>query len=171
MNDLIDKLTSFVTYIGLTVCFETIDADTFLPGILLRNGTLIIDKKKLKYPGDILHEAGHLAVMPPSIRCNMSDNLTDDSIHDGGELMAIAWSYAACIHLDIDPRIVFHDNGYKEGGRNIIENFSQGNYFGVPLLQWSEMTYDEVNAASKQEKAFPHMISWLCKINKYELQA
>ena len=97
----------------------------------------------------------------------MSDNLDNNPIHQGGELMAITWSYAACIYLKIDPHIVFHENGYKSGGRDIVENFSEGRYFGVPLLQWCGMTYEEERAKAINAKPFPHMINWVCRLNNY----
>ena len=153
------KITTFLDEIGIPVFWETIQEQTFLPGILLRNGTIVIDKAKLLYPGDILHEAGHLAVMPPRIRTNMTADLGMNPIHQGGELMAIAWSYAACMHMGIDPHIVFHEQGYKGGGKEIVENFKERRFFGVSTLAWQEMTY---------EKTFPRMRSWLCQVDKYE---
>lgn len=155
----LSTITAFLEEIGLPVFWETIQEPTFLPGIYLRNGTVVIDKEKLLYPGDVLHEAGHLAVMPPRIRATMTGDLGMDPIHHGGELMAIPWSYAACLHLGMDPHIVFHEQGYKSGGKEIVQNFREGRYFGVPLLAWQEMT---------DEKAFPQMKSWLCTTDKYE---
>ena len=43
-----------------------------LPGITIEAGTLIIDAGKLLYPGDILHEAGHLATASPEVREGMT---------------------------------------------------------------------------------------------------
>ncbi len=151
MNELIIKITDFLTTIGLEVRFDRVPTDTFLMGLQIRNGSLIIDIDRLIHPGDILHEAGHLACMPPDIRKTMDDDLVPGDLHGGGEMMAIAWSYAACLHLEIDPAVVFHQDGYKGGSQNILDNFSQGNYFGVPLLQWCGMT-----------DAFPVMRSWTC---------
>jgi len=163
-NQLIAKFLDFIVEIGLQYQIEKIDGETFLPGLKLKDGILNIDTEKLRYPGDILHEAGHLACMPPEIRANMNDSLPANNINDGGELMAIAWSYAAAVHLGIDPHLVFHENGYKGGGQNIVENFTQGRFFGVPLLQWNGMTY-----ASNQEAnlSFPQMLNWTCKQNMY----
>lgn len=151
MNELIVKITDFLITIGLEVRFDRVPADTFLMGLQIRNGSLIIDIDRLIHPGDILHEAGHLACMPADIRKTMDDDLVPGDLHDGGEMMAIAWSYAACLHLEIDPTVVFHLEGYKGGSQTILDNFSQGNYFGVPLLQWCGMT-----------DAFPIMRSWTC---------
>ena len=154
-------MIGFLREIGLKVSFADIPGKTFVPGILIRNGGLVIDPKRLRYPGDILHEAGHLATMPPAVRVNMNDDLGGDPIHQGGELMAIAWSYAVCLHLDIDPHIVFHEDGYKGGGANIVEDFAAGRYFGVPLLQWYGLTRDPANKENSQLPVFPEMLCWL----------
>lgn len=152
MNELTVKITEFLTSIGLEVRFTPLPSHTFLPGLKIEKGTLLVDVSQLAYPGDILHEAGHLACMPPEIRKTMDDDLEPGDLHSGGELMAIAWSYAASIHLDIDPAVVFHKDGYKGGSQTILDNFSKGHYFGVPLLQWCGMT-----------DAYPTMRSWTCK--------
>lgn len=157
------QILSFLQMIGLGYQLETIEEDTFLPGLKLRNGTLVIDTRRLRYPGDVLHEAGHLACMPPDIRLNMNDNLEDSDLHRGGEMMAIAWSYAACIFLKIDPEIVFHADGYKGAGQNLIQNFNAGNVIGLPLLQWYGMCYDQSTADASGDQPFPHMISWICR--------
>nr|WP_199158961.1 hypothetical protein [Pedobacter sp. ASV2] len=155
-------ILSFLNEIGLKYSLEPIDTETFLPGLKLRTGILIIDLEKLLYPGDILHEAGHLACMPPAIRQTMSDNLESGDLHNGGEMMAIAWSYAACVYLKIDPEIVFHENGYKNESKNLIENFKDLNGIGMSLLQWLGMAYDEKQAIVKGVKPYPTMQMWLC---------
>ncbi|MFB9840832.1 hypothetical protein [Mucilaginibacter ginsenosidivorans] len=167
MNKPIDLILSFLGEIGIGYHFESIDGNTFLPGLRLMDGTLIIDREKLLYPGDILHEAGHLACMPEDIRRVMNDNLDGDQVHQGGEMMAIAWSYAACLHLGIDPKVVFHEHGYKGGGDNIVDNFNRGQYFGVPLLEWCGMSYGPATAKKLNKQPFPQMISWLCEKNMF----
>ena len=162
MDNILLKITTFLTEIGLEVQMEEITGETFLPGMKIRNGSLIIDAAKLKYPGDILHEAGHLACMPPQIRINMSDELENNDLHKGGEMMAIAWSYAACLHLNIDPAIVFHEAGYKGGSQNLIKNFSEGHFIGVPLMEWQGMTYMPQTAQKLNQQAFPVMQQWIC---------
>lgn len=155
-------ILSFLNEIGLNFSLEAINSDTFLPGIMLREGMLIIDIEKLLYPGDILHEAGHLACMPPAIRQTMSDNLEVSDLHNGGEMMAIAWSYAACVYLKIGADVVFHEYGYKNESKMLIENFKESRGVGVPLLQWLGMTYDQKQAAINGTKPYPAMQKWLC---------
>ena len=160
-------MLDFINSIGLEYNFETIETNTFLPGLNFREGVLIIDRDKLLYPGDILHEAGHLACMPPDIRKTMTGGLENNNINQGGELMAIAWSYAACLNLGIDATVVFHEYGYKDAGSSIVANFDQGNYFGVPMLEWCGMCYTAATARRLNVQPFPKMISWTCEKNMF----
>jgi hypothetical protein len=52
----------------------------------------------------------------------------------GDEMTSIAWSYAALRHLELDPAIIFHDDGYKGGAASIIENFGVEPY--PHMLRW-----------------------------------
>lgn len=162
IENVTETLISFIRSIGIVTQEGTVDDKTFLPGIEIRNGALIIDKEKLLYPGDLLHEAGHIAVMPPEIRPGLNEEVIKASkSREAEEMMAIAWSYAACIHLNIDPHIVFHEHGYKGDGKSIVDNFSQKHYFGVPMLQWVGMTADEKNAVGLKIAPYPSMIKWM----------
>ena len=62
-DELITTMTDFLQEIGIVIHFESIGKSTFLPGLELRNGELVVDREKLAYPGDILHEAGQLSVV------------------------------------------------------------------------------------------------------------
>ena len=155
-TELFEKALVFIHSIGIETRFRTLEKEGFLPGLLIEEGRIIIDREQLLYPGDVLHEAAHIAVVPSNER----KELTGAAIGQrkdapAEEMMAIAWSYAACQHLAIDPHFVFHKEGYKSGGAAIVENFSQGRYIGVPLLQWLGMTQSE------GENSYPCMIKWL----------
>lgn len=157
---LLTTAINFVHTVGLQTMFCKLnDNDCFLPGIFISNGKILIDEEKLKYPGDLIHEAAHLAVIPSSERHSISGpdigKRTDAAAE---EMMAIAWSYAACKHLAIDPAFVFHKHGYKGGGKNIIEDFDAGRYFGVPVLQWLGMTK---TGATDVTENYPAMNKWL----------
>ena len=108
MTDHFNKAVSFLQSIGIDVFYKTIEGKTFLPGIIIENGAIAIDKDKLKYPGDILHEAGHIAVVPAAERNTLSEHdIAERANSNAEEMMAIAWSYAACVHLDIDATFCF----------------------------------------------------------------
>jgi hypothetical protein len=156
------KVLLILNEISIAVHFKTIEYKTFLPGISIEKGELIIDEEKLLYPGDILHEAGHIAVVPIIDRNSLDEHSIEKREHrEAEEMMTIAWSYAVCVHLDIDAGFVFHDEGYKNGGSHIAENFKQGHYFGVPMLQWTGMAKERKNEEQPDLPVYPKMIKWL----------
>ena len=158
----LEKCVDFLNSIGIVTIYQQTGGSTLLPGLLIDKGVIYINLETLKYPGDILHEAGHVAVVPLSERHTLNEHsigLRKD--HQAEEMMAIAWSYAACVHLGLDPDFVFHDEGYKGGGSYIADNFSNGNYFGLPMLQWKGMAVDEKNASIQDVLPYPHMQKWV----------
>ena len=155
-DPLTERLAAFVCDIGLPVRAAALPADTLLPGLDIRDGAIVVDEARLAHPGDILHEAGHLAVADPAER-----GAPRLSPSPGDEMASIAWSYAALRHLDLDPAIVFHAEGYKGGAAAIIKNFAAGQYFGVPLLEYYAMSYEPRRAAEKGVAPFPHMLRWV----------
>jgi hypothetical protein len=155
-DPLTERLAAFVRDIGLPVHAAALPADTFLPGLDIRDGALVVDEARLAHPGDILHEAGHIAVADPAER-----NAPRLAPNAGDEMASIAWSYAALRYLDLDPAIVFHPEGYKGGSAAIIEAFAGGNTFGVPLLQCYAMSYEPRHAAARGVAPFPHMLRWV----------
>ena len=157
-NPLTEQIAIFLRNIGLEIEQRTLDSSTFLPGLALENGRIIVDEAKMLYPGDILHEAGHLAITPASERHLCGGNL---AVGGGEEMGAICWSYAAALHLGIDPAVVFHPHGYKDGSDSLLENFREGRYLAVPLLQWMGMSYEAKQAAEHRCTPYPHMIRWL----------
>jgi hypothetical protein len=76
-------------------------------------------------------------------------------------VMAIAWSYAACMYLRVDPLFVFNEYGYRGGSNYITASCSDKSYFGLPLLQGIGLTADSKNGERLQVPCYPHMIKWL----------
>lgn len=148
VNPLTDRIAGFLNEIGLTVRAGEIPERTFLPGIHVARGVLVVEESRLAYPGDLLHEAGHLAVTPAALRDSIDGDAGD---YGGEEMAAIAWSYAAAVYLGLSPDVVFHAAGYRGGASNLIENFGAGRYIGVPFLKWIGLTDD----------AYPAMTRWL----------
>jgi hypothetical protein len=142
-------ILEFLRQIGLTVIERAVPPGSVLPGISIDHGALVVDRAALLYPGDLLHEAGHLAVVPPAEREAFHHNVGDDG---GMEMGAIAWSYAAAVHLGVPLDVLFHDHGYRGDGGWLREHFSTQASLGVPILTWRGLT----DAAS-----FPLMRQWL----------
>lgn len=159
-NPLTERIAAFVRGVGIDVRADALPDGTFLSGIDIRHGGLVVDEGKLAHPGDLLHEAGHLAVSDP--QCRNAPTLAPT---DGEEMATLAWSYAALRHLDLAPEIVFHADGYKGGSQTLIDAFTathvSGAVIGVPLLQYFDMTVEAKFAADRGVEPFPHMLRWL----------
>jgi hypothetical protein len=155
------KITDFIQKIGIPVGYGQISEQSFLPGLLIENGTLLIDKNQLKYIGDTLHEAGHIALMTPEERMALSGSLEGQNHAEATEMAVIAWTYAACLEIGIEPVVVFHPDGYKGGSESILENFSNGHYFGVPILEWYGMTDRVTNTQQNNTMSYPKMLTWV----------
>ena len=152
------KIVAFLRELGLEVQPGPILEATSLPGIRVQGGVLRFDPEKLSFPGDLLHEAGHLAVKLPAERQRAMADMGSDPAE---EMMAIGWSYAACLHLGLPPETVFHAEGYRGGSDSMLSNFAQGRYLAVPMLQWVGMTLDEKRAKEAGHAPYPHMVRWL----------
>lgn len=152
-------ILDFLHSIGISVVEKELPNDTFLPGLSIGPNCLEVDYNKLLYPGDILHEVGHLAVTPSSDRALIGTNeMPEEWPTQGDEIATMLWSYAASVHLQLPIEYVFHPNGYKNQSEWLIENYSKGNYIGLPLLEWMGLASKETNDANN---SFPKMIKWL----------
>ena len=162
MHTGLEKCIDFLHQIGISTRNDKLPADCFLPGLTIEAGVIIVDRDALIYPGDILHEAGHIAIIPSPERQTLNvEAIAKRPSREAEEMMAIAWSYSACVYIGLDPSFVFHDDGYKGGGSYIKDAFLAKQYFGLPMLQWVGMTTDEKNARVLHVEPFPHMIKWL----------
>lgn len=154
----LDAIVAFVSGIGLRVRYGDVAGPTVLPGIALADGVLVVDPAGGLHPGDVLHEAGHLAVLPPTERARADRRLASSA---GDEMAAIAWSYAAAVHLGLPAAVVFHSDGYRDGSAALVENFSAGRWVGVPMLEWFGMTVDVRRAHDLGVDPYPAMLTWL----------
>lgn len=156
------KILSFLHTIGIDTIEKELPDDTFLPGLSLSNKGIEIDFNKLLYPGDILHEAGHLAVTTAEDRNKIGTlEMATDWPSQGEEIGAMLWSFAASQYLEIPLEIVFHDNGYKGSSHWLMESYENETYIGLPYLEWCGLTVSNEKAKAQNVKAFPHMIKWL----------
>ncbi|WP_353204139.1 hypothetical protein [Sphingomonas sp.] len=147
-NPITVKIVAFLDEVGIPVVLTPLPEDTLLPAMTVRRGTLLVDPARLTYPGDLLHEAGHIAVTDPAVRATL-ETVADNQSE---ELAAICWSYAAAQAIGVDPAIVFHGDGYRGNGASLAMSFQMGVYLGVHLLVGYGLT---TNAA------YPAMARWL----------
>jgi hypothetical protein len=153
------RIVAFLRGIGLPVRAGTVTEATALPGIRIDHSALVVDETAMTYPGDLLHEAGHLAVVTPARRAGFHHDVGNDAAE---EMAAIAWSFAAAAHLGLAPEIVFHSGGYRGGSDALLGSFTTDKPIGVPLLSWLGMTVLAKDAAPGGPPPFPHMTNWFC---------
>jgi len=92
-------------------------------------GRWLVDERRLLHPGDILHEAGHIAVTDPAER-----NQPKLTPTPGDEMATLAWSYAAACWLGIAPEILFHPAGYK-GGASALATLPRAGMWACPCCK------------------------------------
>ena len=148
-----DRIVAFLRRIGIPVSAAEL-TDSFLPGLTIERGGLVVDDERLEFPGDLLHEAGHIAVAPAELRPSMSGSLDEVPGLDTATLewAAIPWSYAAALEIGIDPAIVFHEGGYHGHSAGLLRNFQIGVPIGLHLL---------VDAGMTTPAVYPQMLRWL----------
>ncbi len=153
MSDVLETILAFLADIGITATEGPVPPESFLPGVRISAGTLIFDRASLRWPSDLLHEAGHIAVMPSSLRRSLDDALdAEPEAENAGEVEAIAWAYAASVHLQLDAAVLFHEGGYRGQSPGLIMTFTHGVYPGAYGLSLAGMTTTAI---------YPRMTRWL----------
>ncbi len=161
-NPVTAKMVDFIREVGIEVIEKPFNEETFIPGIYIEKGKLLVDEEKLLYPGDLLHEAGHIAMVPSHLRCYATGNVGKiDEIGNSYEIEAIAWSWAAVVALGIDPEILFHNKGYSGAAPGLLFNFRMGVYIGIKDIVDAGMAYTNNRAAELDAEPFPVMQKWL----------
>lgn len=159
----VQPILHFLEKIGIYFEFSSIDIDTYVPGINIHNGSLQIDLEKLSFPGDLLYEAGRIALAPAAVRSSLShpiDNQLDFDVATHS-MMTIAWSFAAALESGTPLEVLFHPEGYKGQNESIQHGFQSGQYMGLPMLQLLGMSYDALNAPLRGFEPFPVMQYWI----------
>lgn len=163
-RDPLDVIVEFLRSVGFWVRLESISGAQGLPGIAVDRGVMIVDPGQLVGAGDLLHEAAHLAVMSPARRRAAAGRFDSSQAE---EMMAFAWSYAAALHLGLDPALVFHQHGYGAlGGAWAVDAFARGGIMGVPGLCWLGLTSHESCGQVIPDAIYPTMIAWMNETEK-----
>ena len=159
----VQPILHFLEKIGIPFQFTPINIDTYVPGINIYNGSLQIDLEKLSFPGDLLYEAGRIALAPAAVRPTLTHPIDNQLDFDTAtiSMMTIAWSYAAAIDSGTPVEVLFHPEGYKGQNESLQHGFQSGQYVGFPMLQFLGMAFDTNNASLKEVQPYPIMQSWL----------
>lgn len=156
------KILTFLEQIGIKVIEKELPNETLLPGLTLESDIIFIDYTKLKYQGDFLQAAGLIAVASKLNRDLIgTEKIASKWPTQSDEMSAILWSFAAASFIEIPLSFLFHKNGYDGSSEWLIETFSDGNYIGLPFLQWSKMAYSNDEVAKNPKLVFPAMKNWI----------
>lgn len=143
----------------------------FLSGILVWRGALFINPERILGYDDILHELGHLAILPSVIRKHATGNVSSSTwgpaerycrahpfrvgyeedpvqraLIQAGEAEAMAWGFAAMTELGLPLRLSMVD------GADVLCQLGTNSYLGINGLQAAGMT---------TTRTFPKMLRWV----------
>lgn len=159
---LVESIVAFLRQVGIPVREGDVGEDAFLPGLAVEGGTIVFDAARLTWPGDLLHEAGHIAVTPPAQRRLLPESLSGHPIDAaGGEVEATAWAFAASVAVGLEPAVLFHEGGYHGKSAGLVMTYSMGVYPGCKGLADAGMTQVGDRARQAGVAPYPHMTKWL----------
>ena len=128
-GDALERILAFLHAIGIEVREAPVSGDAFLPGVRIEDGALVVDRATLRWPGDLLHEAGHIAVTPAALRPALPgvlDTLPVDA-HGTGCTLASAIAAQLCNGLSLanacEAAIDYVARGLQQGytpGRSTV---------------------------------------------------
>lgn len=184
----IDAILSFFDEIGIEYKVEDEVKGSFSPNIDIRKGVVHLDYSKVLIV-DLLHESGHLALVPKKYRELFTGNLykgfreyqktvLDLPIPFGDKTMDVlmtcddtevtAWSWALGRKLGLPPEDIITDESYDGNGAGIrdsllISENSSMPYAGVTKLHHALYT-EKINRMTKAQNPdaqfYPHMKHW-----------
>jgi hypothetical protein len=150
----------------------------FLDRSINKRWGLIVDP--YAYIGDILHEAGHLAIFPKRLRflCNNSTVSSGDSMAEAVHLAGLSetenelnllqycyddqapqgWQYAANIHLGLDSNTGFTFRFAEGEGKEVHDSIQIS--IGSSLGHRTSVCLYYLGMVEKK-KSFPTMLKWL----------
>ena len=176
------KTVDFLNKIGLNTVFENNNSvfnKTFIKNVSIIDGTLFINKKtKIS---DLLHEAGHLAVLHPDYRKLINNNLTSilqkmateiDTAKQENEkygyceeVCATAWAGAVGFYLKLKDNDIINKKQYQNGGADILCSLKNNCYIGIKQLQYAGFCVQYEPAKRLTQFAdlpvYPQLKKWL----------
>lgn len=183
----LEPIVTFLRGIGVPVEYGEGAHGGFLPGVNIHAGVIHIAPDTLLGSGDVLHEAGHIVVVPrrywPRLGTDMQaaietlvaeeaglDESSDAQLKRAaqlGEFMSQAWSYAVALHLGLPPDCIFfrgtHHCDQYEGTHPMQAWLERGTHHGLLALAQAGMTgfsWMYSHMGDNGLPPFPHMTRW-----------
>jgi hypothetical protein len=176
-TDHLSATVDFLRSIGLEL-IEDENASGFLETVRIENGKLYYQPGVTK-PANLLHEAGHVAVIPAFYRpkagahiddliSEMCEDMSADlaanpdlnpdaphliSIMQSGETEATAWAFAAGRAIGLPDEVIIEDEDYDGEGASIRLGLALNCYLGINGMVRGGMC--------ESVRAYPSMKKWL----------
>lgn len=176
----LQKTAEFLNEIGI----KTVEVDQvqgFLPNCRVVHGAL--EYSRLCDVGDLLHEAGHLAIMPGQFRdyldgdvgkglrrmldeIQLMDLDPDEKLYRAAiqcsDAEASAWGWAAAHHLGIPVEMRILDHHFSNQGVEQRLSFEMGHHLGVHGLAHAGFCVTRPHLSKYMKRpAFPELLYWL----------
>ncbi|MDF8365093.1 MULTISPECIES: hypothetical protein [Achromobacter] len=172
---------AFLRSIGLTV-HERAGATGFIPGVRITEGALAVDPAVCSVSG-LLHEAGHIAVVPKRYRMLLDGNVSkgqkemleraalEERDPDGPLYRAVvqasdpeatAWAWAAGKALGLADELIIMDEEYDGEGAFVRLQLQAQAYAGINGLSYAGFcAINERVGAFRQLPVYPALKWWL----------
>jgi len=177
------KIIDFLNSIGIRTKYCSYPIKGFLPNVFISAGVLYYTEDTL--PSDILHEAGHIAIIPEEYRAFCTgdmekcvqtiwakakaageleeiDGYMCRALLQASDVEATAWAWAAGKFLEIPEAEIILDSQYEGNGKNIRFMLSTNSYFGINGLRAARML--------KSVREYPVLQKWTQKQNQSIVQ-
>jgi len=159
MTPYLKETVDFLNAIGIE-CIARDGSDGFLKGCRIERGKIYYDPTNA-LPSNLLHEAGHLAIMPAFMRRKANHNLehafnlmeprideilaqTGDPNHpeiramlQSGDTEATAWAFAAGRAAGLPDDIIILDEAYENTGSSVRMGCQLNAYPGINGLRFA----------------------------------
>ena len=176
---------SFVQGIGLEVVTRDSGVRGFIEGVRVRAGVLHVGLDTV-FPGDVLHEAAHLALIPLRFRHLADGDLRDvnkamrnyveahgeglmrhpedplcRAVLQADEQEAAAWQYAAALKVGLPDVWLFPDDAFEGNGKAVLQYLKLKRHMGINGLQAARWTLVRKNPHIDLP-VYPELAHWLC---------
>ncbi len=153
-------------------------------GVCIDCGCLLVDKLTAR-PSAVLHEAAHVAIVPARYRRLMRGSLFESfrimakdwammglapdhpfsrAMIQASDPEATAWSWAAGVHIGLDPREIIEDADYAGEGESMRWSLHSNSYVGIQGLKhagFCEVCPNPYRPGHAEQTVYPRLRVWL----------
>lgn len=179
MSSHLSVVLDFLGHLGLPVhAVSRVPEGSFMATVFIRDGGLEVLPQATV--ADVLHEAGHLAVIPSRFRTYAQDDVdqaiermfealadeADDTplmtaaMH-AGETEATAWAWAVGCYLGLPSDVIIQDADYDGTGADIRTALTHGAYQGIQGIGHAGFCARGARDRAQGRPTFPTLAYWL----------